>query len=50
MDLWGALGVSPHVGLLAAAAGVVTAIVVAAALAYRRSRVETRSLGLGEDR
>jgi ABC-type spermidine/putrescine transport system permease subunit II len=50
MDLWTALGMSPQIGLLAAATGVVTAIAVAGALAYRRARTETRGLGLVEDR
>lgn len=48
MDLWSALGVSPQVGFLAAAAGLATAIVLARALVLRRARVEKRGLDLDE--
>jgi ABC-type spermidine/putrescine transport system permease subunit II len=50
MDLWSALGISPQVGLLAAAAGLATAIAFARALALRRARVEKRGLDLREER
>jgi len=49
MDLWGALGISPQTGLLAAAAGLLAAIVLAAANLRRSSRGERARLDLDED-
>lgn len=46
MNLWDALGVSSQGGLLAAAAGLVTALLLAAGVILRRSRAEPKS-GLG---
>jgi hypothetical protein len=46
MNLWDALGVSSQGGLLAAAAGLVTALLFAAGVIWWRSRPERKS-GLG---
>jgi biopolymer transport protein ExbB/TolQ len=46
MNLWEAAGVSPQTALLAAAAGIVVAIVMAATFVVRRSRAK-RHEGLG---
>lgn len=50
MDLWGALGISPQAGLLAAGAGIATAFLVAGTLLYRRSRPAKRSFDLSDHR
>ena len=46
MNLWDTLGVSAQGGLLAVAAGLVTAALLAAGLFLRRSRAERKN-GLG---
>lgn len=48
MNLWDTLGVSAQGGLLAAAAGLVTAVLLAAGVFLRRARAEQKS-GLGLD-
>jgi len=47
MDLWNAIGITPGAGLLAAAAGLVAALVMAGMTFFRRSNPpEVRGLGL----
>jgi len=46
MDLWNALGISPATGLLAASAGLVTALIVAGTLVRRRARPRRSTLDL----
>ena len=48
MNLWEALGVSPQTGLLAAAAGLLAAVVLALANFHRGAREESTP-GLGLD-
>ncbi|MFN8092690.1 MAG: hypothetical protein U0599_10800 [Vicinamibacteria bacterium] len=50
MNLWATLGISPHVGMVVAAAGVVTAVVIAGLLLRRRTAGGARGLGLVEHR
>jgi hypothetical protein len=48
MDLWSALGVSRQAGLIAAAVGLVAALVLAGSLAFRKgSGDDDAGLGLG---
>lgn len=50
MDLWATLGISPQVGLLVAAAGVVAVLLLATTLLSRRSRTDKHDLDLGGPR
>lgn len=43
MDLWHAMGISRETGLIAVACGVVAALLLAAGLVVRRSRVGERA-------
>jgi hypothetical protein len=48
-DLWHMLGVTPAVGMAIVAGCVATAVLLGAALSWRRSRT-SRGLGMGLDR
>lgn len=50
MNLWATLGITPHAGMLVAAAGVVAAVVIAGFLLRRRTVEAERGLGLVEHR
>ena len=49
-DLWQAMGVSRTVGLALALGGLVTAALLAVAIAMRRGRSQIVRMGIGEDR
>jgi len=50
MNLWTTLGISPHVGMVVAGAGIVAAVVIAGLLLRRRTVEAARGLGLVEHR